>query len=278
MTVVARAGYDDALSRARTTAYDAVCPAGEYVGQESFMTASEILSLARRAGARRGVSVLDLCCGVAGPGRLVTARLGCTYLGIDRSPEAVAVARSRAGAHGLDCRFEVGEVPPVSCGPVDVVLLLETMLAFADKPALLQGVSAALVPGGRFAFTVEAGAPLTATERAAMPESTTVWPVPFGELEAWLSGVGLQVRWAEEHTLAHRRVADALVTVFEAERTEIAAEVGAATVDRLVTSHRLWSRWMATGRIRKLAVVAERTGSDGVREVREPPSRRWEWR
>jgi SAM-dependent methyltransferase len=272
MTVVVRAGYDGALRRARTAAYDAVCPAGEFVGQEGFMTAGEILSLARRAGVRRGGSVLDLCCGVAGPGRLLTARLGCTYLGIDRSPEAVDVARSRAGAHGLDCRFEVGEVPPVPTGPVDVVLLLETMLAFADKPALLEDVSAALRPGGRFAFTVEEGAPLTAAERAAMPESTTVWPVRFGDLAAWLSRAGLQVRWAEDHTLSHRRVADALVSAFETERTAIAAEVGPGTVDRLVTSHRLWSRWLAAGRIRKLAVVAERTGPDVVRGVSEPPS------
>ena len=47
----------------RATAY----PAGEYVGQESFMRADEVRTLAHQARVGSGVSVLDLCCGVAGP-------------------------------------------------------------------------------------------------------------------------------------------------------------------------------------------------------------------
>ena len=52
-----------ALERAQATAY----PAGEYVGQESFMRAAEVRRLAQKARVGPGVSVLDLCCGVAGP-------------------------------------------------------------------------------------------------------------------------------------------------------------------------------------------------------------------
>ena len=121
------------------------------------MRAGEIRSLARQAGVAPGVSVLDLCCGVGGPGRFITAELGCSYLGIDRDARAVDLARDRARAAGLSCRFAVGEVPPVPSGSYDVVLLLETLLAFPEKEALLQQVSKALVPGGRFAFTVEEG-------------------------------------------------------------------------------------------------------------------------
>jgi cyclopropane fatty-acyl-phospholipid synthase-like methyltransferase len=75
-----------ALEQARATAY----PAGEYVGQESFMRASEVRTLARRARVGPGVSVLDLCCGVAGPGRMITAESGCHYLGVDYSASALA--------------------------------------------------------------------------------------------------------------------------------------------------------------------------------------------
>ena len=157
------------------------------------MRAGEIRSLARRAGIGPGVSVLDLCCGVAGPGRFVTAELGCSYLGVDLDASAIELARDRARATGLSCRFEVGEVPPVPSGPFDVVLLLETMLAFPDKETLLREVSAALVPGGRFAFTVEEGQPLTEAEREAMPAADTVWPIPLTELVGRLSSVGLEV-------------------------------------------------------------------------------------
>ena len=112
-----------ALRRARQRAY----APGEYVEQESFMRASEIRALAERAGIAPGVSVLDVCCGVAGPGRFLARELGCHYLGVDSSASAIEIARARVNGH--PCRFEVGHVPPLPVGTFDVVLLLETMLA-----------------------------------------------------------------------------------------------------------------------------------------------------
>jgi SAM-dependent methyltransferase len=227
------------------------------VEQESFMRAPEILTVARQAGVGPGVSVLDLCCGVAGPGRLITAELGCTYLGVDMSASAIDVARARAW--GSSCRFEVEEVPPVPEGPFDVTLLLETMLAFPDKTALFNAVAGALVPGGRFAFTLEEGEPLTVTEKEAMPNADTVWPIPLGELVGRLSSVGLEIRWMEERTRSHRMVADALIGAFLAERSKIAAGLGNGALDDLLAAHRIWSEWMATGRVRKFAMVAVKT-------------------
>lgn len=247
-----RTAYDAALRRARLAAY----PPGEFVGQESFMTRTEILAMAREASVGPGVSVLDLCCGVAGPGRLVTAEMGCVYRGVDRSASAIQVARARAT--GLDCRFEVAEVPPVPDTVVDVVLLLETMLAFEDKEPLLRGIADALAPGGRFAFTVEEGLPLTAAEEQAMPCADTVWPVRLPDLLARLGDVGLDLRWVRDLTRSHRRVADGLVTALEAERSAIAADLGHAAVDDLLAAHRLWSSWMGSSRIHKLAVVTEK--------------------
>lgn len=247
-----RARLDQALLRARTTAYDP----GEFVGQESFMQAREIQTLAWHAGIGPGTSVLDLCCGVAGPGRLITRTLGCTYLGVDASPAAVAVARERAGS--LDCRFEVAAVPPVPAGPFDVVLLLETLLWFPDKDALLEAVSGALEAGGRFAFTVEEGLPLTEAERARMPHADTVWPVTSAELRAALERAGLRVAWQQDHTASHRAVVDALTGAFVADAPDIAAQIGRHALDELLAAHRLWSEWLGEGRVRKLAVVAVR--------------------
>ena len=244
-----------ALEPAKLAAY----PRGEFVGQESFMTAGEIRSLAHRAGIGPGDSVLDLCCGVGGPGRLITAELGCRYLGVDRSPAAVDLAR--AAAVDLPCRFEVAHVPPLPDGSFDVVLLLETLLAFPTKESLLRQVASALRAGGRFALTVETGAPLTPAEQAAMPAADTVWPVPLPELVAALDRVGLAVGWTEDVSRAHRTTAAVLADAFVAGRSAISSRIGRRALDELVASHRLWCEWLDSGRVRKVAVVAARTGT-----------------
>jgi SAM-dependent methyltransferase len=247
-----RTPFDRALQRARMAAY----PPGEFVGQESFMTAGEIRALAARAGIGPGTEVLDLCCGIGGPGRLLARELGCAYLGVDLSPSAVAIARRLAG--DLPCRFAVAHVPPLAAGPFDVVSLLETMLAFADKDPLVREIGAALRPGGRFAFTLEEGLPLTPAERAAMPDAATVWLTPLDELSRSLERAGLAVTWLEDHSRAHRATAQALAGAFAADAEGIAAHIGDRALQDLLAAHALWIDWLGAGRVRKLALVAER--------------------
>jgi hypothetical protein len=131
------------------------------------------------------------------------------------------------------------------------------MLAFPDKDALVRAVAAALRPGGRFAFTLEEGSPLTAAERAAMPDADTVWPTPLDDLSGSLARAGLAVTWVEDHSRAHRAQALALADAFAADAAAIAAQVGRRALDDLLAAHRLWVEWLDTRRVRKLALVAE---------------------
>jgi SAM-dependent methyltransferase len=247
-----RAPFFRALRRARLSAY----APGEFVEQEGFMRAAEILLLAKRSGIAPGVSVLDLCCGVAGPGRFLSRELGCTYLGVDHSSSAVAIARERA--RDLPCRFEVSRIPPLPPGHFDVVTLFETMLAFPDKQALLQEVSRALCTGGRFSFTLEEGTPLTDAERERMPDADTVWLTPLQDVYARLEGVGLAVRWQDDCSRSHLAVADSLIGAFAADEADIAEHLGRSAYDELMAAHRLWSEWLRQGRVRKFALVAEK--------------------
>jgi SAM-dependent methyltransferase len=241
-----------ALEQARATAF----PAGEYVGQESFMRAAEIRRLAHQARAGPGVSVLDLCCGVAGPGRMITAESGCHYLGIDHSASALASARQLAG--NLPCRFEQAHLPPLPEGRFEVVFLLETMLAFADKDALAGEVARVLEPGGCFAFTVEEGRRLTQQERARMPAADTVWPIELAELTGVLRGAGLAVTWRQEYSSSHHAMATALLRCYRADSPRIAGQIGKQATADLIEAHQLWSDWLGSGRVRKFAIVAEK--------------------
>jgi len=245
-----RAPFERALQRARAAAF----ANGDFAGQESFMTAGEIRALAARAGIGAGVSVLDVGCGVGGPGQLLARETGCDYLGADFSASAVAIARERAP----ELRFAVAHVPPLPEGRFDVVLLLEAMLAIEDKDALVHAVAGALPPGGRFAFTLEEGEPLTAAERAAMPDPDTVWLTPLAAIEQSLGRAGLAVTWQEDHSRAHRATAQALLDAYAADAEAIAARLGGPALDDLLAAHRLWIDWLDEGRVRKLALVAER--------------------
>jgi SAM-dependent methyltransferase len=247
-----RAPFLTGLRRAREAAY----PTGEYVGQESFMRAAEIRRLARRAGIGPEGSVLDLCCGVAGPGRLIVAELGCGYLGLDSSASAVEIARRLAGS--LPCSFEQAQVPPLPDGPFDVVLLLETMLAFSDKRALLADVVRVLRPGGRFAFTLEEGPPLTRGERALMPDADTVWLIELAEMIVLLREVGLTVTWQQHWSASHSATATALLQSFRTDASDIARHIGWLALDELIAAHALWRDWLRCGRVRKFALVAEK--------------------
>ncbi|HET6908204.1 MAG TPA: class I SAM-dependent methyltransferase [Mycobacteriales bacterium] len=246
----ARETYDRALRQAREAAF----ARDEFVGQESFMPASDILRLAEHAGITAHSTVLDVCCGVGGPGLLLARRFGCRYHGIDASAAAVRIARARAG--DLDCRFDVHKVPPLPIGRYDIVVLLETLLAFENKDGLLRAAYDALPAGGRFAFTVEVGRSLSAAERNLMPEPDTVWPVPMVELLSQLDSVGFQVTWQEDCSATHAAMARRLYDEFVADADDIVQQIGRTAHDSLLTSHRLWADWLETGRVRKLAVVA----------------------
>jgi SAM-dependent methyltransferase len=250
-----------ALERARAGAF----PPGQDVGQQSFVLADEVRQLAARARIGARDSVLDVCCGIGGPGRLVTAETGCRYLGVDASADAVATARRLAG--DLPCRFEQATVPPLPAGPFDVVLLLETVLAFRDKRALLAAVAGALGPGGRFVLTLEEGAPLTAAERARMPAADTVWPVPWAEFTGLLADAGLAVTWHEDHTAAHRATAAALLGSYRDAAPEIAEQLGERACADLLAAHELWAEWLGSGRVRKVAAVAEKVADKATHKV-----------
>jgi hypothetical protein len=132
------------------------------------------------------------------------------------------------------------------------------MLAFPDKDALVGDVASVLEPGGRFAFTVEEGRPLDQRERARMPGADTVWLTELAELTGMLRKAGLTEIWRHEYSSSHQATAAALLRRYRADSLQIAAQIGTRATADLITSHRLWSDWLGSGRVRKFAMVAER--------------------
>jgi len=234
---------------------------GEYVGQESFISAGEILDLARGADVDARTRVLDLCCGCGGPALHLARQTGCRIVGVDRSSEAIHLARTSAEHRGLDrATFIVAEAlcPPIDAASFDVVLLYETMLAFEDKRRLVRAVRRLLRPGGRFGLTFEEGRPLSSAERRRVPEDEEVWLLPENEFRGLLEAADFRIRRVEDHTAAHAEVAGRLAAVLRSARAPIVAALGSRACNELVLAHERWAEWLNARRVRKLAVVAQR--------------------
>ena len=104
--------------------------------------------------------------------------------------------------------------------------------------------------------------PLTESERAQMPDADTVWLTPLDEMhEAAGAEPGSSLRWEDDWSRSHRAVASSLIDAFAADATAIASRIGRRALDELLAAHRLWSEWLASGRVRKFALVAERVAS-----------------
>ncbi len=120
-------------------------------------TEQEVDFLVGAFGLGPGARVLDVGCG---PGRhsLALARRGCDVVGVDLSPDFVALARAAAGAEELSARFEIGDVRALAYdGEFDAVVCLCQggfgLLGGRDEPEVLARIARAARPGGRVAVT-----------------------------------------------------------------------------------------------------------------------------
>jgi demethylmenaquinone methyltransferase / 2-methoxy-6-polyprenyl-1,4-benzoquinol methylase len=112
--------------------------------------------------------VLDVATGTGAVALELVRRHGCSVVGIDRSPEMLAVARRRIAAHGLGTRIELhegrAETLPFPDASFDA-LTVTYLLRYVDDPAATVRELARVVrPGGTVAL-LEFGVPPTHAAR-----------------------------------------------------------------------------------------------------------------
>lgn len=99
--------------------------------------------------------LLDVGCGVGGPGRLAAARYGCPVTGIDLSPDFVALARTLTERVGLASHVahDVGTATalPYADGSFARAMLVHAGMNIPDKATTFREVRRVLEPGGLFA-------------------------------------------------------------------------------------------------------------------------------
>jgi ubiquinone/menaquinone biosynthesis C-methylase UbiE len=129
---------------------------------EAFMVPPLFAPFARRlvdlAAPQRRDRVLDVGCGTGIAARDVAARLGpdASIVGLDASPDMLAVARSVADARGIQIDWREGraEALPFPDGSFSLVLCQFALMFFTDRDAALSEMRRVLADRGRAAINV----------------------------------------------------------------------------------------------------------------------------
>jgi SAM-dependent methyltransferase len=128
----------------------------------------------RLAGLKAGMRVLDIGCGAGDVSFLARRIVGPegAVIGVDRSPEAVAVAHQRGQqAHLTNVEFIAGDVDALTLDhPVDALIGRLVLMYFSRPAAVLRRLLAFIRPGGLVMFQE-----IDATSIAAEPMCDEFW-------------------------------------------------------------------------------------------------------
>jgi demethylmenaquinone methyltransferase / 2-methoxy-6-polyprenyl-1,4-benzoquinol methylase len=163
---------------------------------------ARLLSLGQEPGWRRflvsrlevgpDARVLDVATGTGAVALELVQRHGCSVVGLDRSPEMLAVARRRVAGCGLGAKIELhegrAEELPFADGAFDAVTFTYLLRYVDDPSATIRELARVVRPGGTVA-SLEFGVPQRRVSRA-------LWEL-YVQLALPLAGRLLSSGWHE---------------------------------------------------------------------------------
>jgi len=170
----------------------------------SFISLTELRSVAQGLNLAPDQILVDLACGAAGPSLWIAREYGARVVGRDLSSVAIERAVESALSVGMSDRAEFAhgsfEATAVASGSADAVMSVDALQYAPDKTKALIEVARILRPGGRFAFvTFE----LDAEHVAGLP----VWNDPVSDYRPILGATGFETlsydqipKWREHVT------------------------------------------------------------------------------
>lgn len=129
----------------------------EELGNDSFVTMTDLRNIARYLNVAEGDTIVDLGCGRGGPGLWITRKTGTNYVGVDLSEIGMEVAAQLAKELGLKGKisFQEGNICatnfPDNC--FDGAISIDVMQFLPDKFAGICEAARILRSDSFFAFT-----------------------------------------------------------------------------------------------------------------------------
>ncbi len=198
----------------------------------SLLTPRELRRIAESLRLSPGSSLVDLGCGMGGPGLWVARETKARLTGIDLSAEAVAQAAQRAANLGLADigRFATGSFAATGlpAESADAVMSMDALQYAPDKRAAFAEISRILRPGGRLVFAAFELDP----ERAAQLPVLGVDPV--ADYRPLLKGAGFVVDVYEQME-SWQTLLTATYQAVAAEKEALMQEMGEIAATALLT-------------------------------------------
>ena len=195
--------------------------------------------------------VLDVGCGMGGPGRFLDDRFGCTVTGIDLLPLRVECAEELTKRTGLAERisYRVASATdlPFEEGAFAQVWMLDVGIHVRDKAAMFAEIARVLRPGGLLVMHDQMG-PLAKAMEPATRHAPFIAP-SLPQLIRYVEAAGLRLMTWQDSTAR-------IVASFQ----QIKARLGPPEADDEAHSWRRWIRVTTDAYLTTLAELGGRTG------------------
>lgn len=197
----------------------------------SFLTLPEMQGMATALHLSTGSVLVDLACGMGGPGLWVARETNAQLIGVDISPGALAGARERALRLNLSqlARFVPGSFARtgLASASADAVISVDALQYAPNKHAALNEAARILRPGGRLAFACF----------EFDPERVAGLPVlgadPVSDYHRLLEDAGFDIVSYSQSDGWRQRLTDTYQAVVDAS-AELADEMGATASQALL--------------------------------------------
>lgn len=218
--------------------------------------------MAKEAGIRPGVEVLDAGCGYGATAIFLAREYDCRVHGLNISERELELACERAAEAGVAdrVRFDYGDFHalPVPDECVDVVWSQEAFLHGADKLQVLRECRRVLRPGGRLVISdLLVSQEVQGEEREKIYErvrSPQMWD--FADYRRGLNAAGFRIEVEEDWSANVAPTYQAVLDQLRAQRDALAERVPVEQLESTISALQLWVDSARTGKIRQGLFVA----------------------
>lgn len=183
---------------------------GKDIGQNSWITAEEMLKLIQLLHLSSDSIVLEVACGSGGPAMFVAESTGCQIYGVDSNENAIHTARNLSSQNQI--QFEVADANqalPFDAAKFDAIYCMDAVNHFSDRLQNLRDWHRLLKTGGRFLYTdpIIVTGPLTNEEMLKRSSIGFFLFVPQDANDKWIEQAGFSLIQREDVTSAASSIA-----------------------------------------------------------------------